>query len=141
MGMLMEAFLDLGRRLLQEANLEEWVFIINAISEKTISAEQSDVIPETSEVSVPVSLSPWEPTKSQDNSCSWERLEAPLPLLQTRSTCERLELPFSSDAILSGYKDLVLSGSDHFTLCGKICRDELLTEHVVDIRIILQQIP
>ena len=38
---------------------------------------------------------------------------------------ERLELPFSSDAILSGYEDLspqvrITSGSDHFILWGKM---------------------
>ena len=46
---------------------------------------------------------------------------------------ERLELPFSSDDILSGYEDLVSSGSDHFTLWGKMSPHEILAEHVVDI--------
>ena len=88
---------------------------------------------ETPKVSVPVSSSPWEPAKHQDNSCSWERIEAPLPPLQPRSTCERLELPFSIDAILSGYEDLVSSGSDHFTMWGKMSPHEIFAEHVVDI--------
>ena len=47
---------------------------------------------------------------------------------------ERLELPFSCDAILSGYEDLVSSGSDHFTMWGKMSPQQILAEHVVDIR-------
>ena len=82
---------------------------------------------------MPVSSSPWEPTKTQDTACSWERVKAPLPPLQPRSTCERLELPFSCDAILSGYEDLDSSGSDHFTMWGKMSLHEILAEHVVDI--------
>ena len=92
----MEALLDPGRRLVQEARLlEEWVFLVNASSERSISESQGDVIPETPKVSMPVSSSPWEPTKTQDTACSWECIEA--PPLQPRSTCERLELPFSCD--------------------------------------------
>ena len=62
-----------------------------------------------------------------------ECVEAPLLSLQPRPTCERLELPFSSDDILSGYEDLVSSGSDHFTMWGKMSPREILAEHVVDI--------
>ena len=40
---------------------------------------------------------------------------------------------YSCDAILSGYEDLHLPGSDQFTLWGKMTPDEILTEHVVDI--------
>ena len=45
--------------------------------------------------------------------------------------------PFSSDAILSGYEDLVSSGSDHFTMWGKMSPHEILAEHVVDIHKVL----
>ena len=62
-----------------------------------------------------------------------ERIEAPLPPLQPRPTCERLELPFSCDIILSGYEDLVSSGSDQFTMWGQMSHQEILAEHVVDI--------
>ena len=86
---------------------------------------------------MPGSSSPWEPTKTQDTACSWERIEAPLPPLQPRSTCERLELPFSCDAILSGYEDLVSSGSDHFTLWSKMSPHGILAEHIVDIHIVV----
>ena len=51
---------------------------------------------------------------------------------------ERLELPFSSDAILSGYEDLVSSGSDHFTLWSKMSPHEILAEHVVDIHKVVE---
>ena len=50
-----------------------------------------------------------------------------------QSIPERLELPFSSDDILSGYEDLVSSGSDRFTMWGKMSPHEVLAEHVVDI--------
>ena len=117
----------------KKAYVEEWVFLVNATSERSNSESQGDVIPETPEVSMPVSSSPWGPPKNQDTACSWERIEAPLPPLQPRSTCERLELPFSCDAILSGYEDLVSSGSDQFTMWDKMSPQEILAEHVVDI--------
>ena len=110
--------------------MEEWVFLVNATSERSHSKSQGDVVPETPKVSMPVSSSPWRPPKNQDTVCSWERIEAPLPPLQSRSTCERLELPFSCDAILSGFEDLVSSGSDHFTVWGKVSPREILAEHV-----------
>ena len=81
----------------------------------------------------------------RDKACFRERIEAPLPPLRPRPKCnfihpqqlspfpERLELPFSSDAILSGYEDLVPSGSDQFTVWGKMGPHEILAEHVVDI--------
>ena len=102
----------------------QWkTLIVNATSKQSNSENQGDVIPET--------------PNAQDTACSWERIEAPLPLLQKRSTCERLELPFSCDAILSGYEDLVSSGSDHFTVWGKMSPHEILAENVVDIHKVL----
>ena len=74
-----------------------------------------------------------------------QRLEAPLPPLRPRPKCnfihpqqlspfpERQKLPFSSDAILSGFEDIVSSGSDHFTMWVKVRPHEVLAEHVVDI--------
>ena len=53
--------------------------------------------------------------------------EAPLPPLQPQPTCERLELPFSIDAILSGYEDLVSSGSDRITMWGKMNPREIFS--------------
>ena len=109
------------------------VFFVSASSERSNSESQGDVIPETPEVSMPVSSSPWGPSKNQDTACSWERIEAPLPTLQPRSTCERLELLFSCDAVLSGCEDLVSSGSDQFTMWGRMSPQEILAERVVDI--------
>ena len=103
------------------------VFLVNASSELSFSESQVDAVPETPEVSMSVSSSPWGPPKNEDKACSRERTEAPLPPLQPRPTCERLELPFSCDAILSGCEDLVSSGSDQFTMWGK------MSPHVVDI--------
>ena len=100
----------------KKAYVEEWVFQVNATSELFLSESQGDVIPEIPKVLLPVSSSPWRPPKNEDTACSQERIEAPLPPLQPRPTCERLELPFSCDAILSGYEDLVSSGSDQFTM-------------------------
>ena len=117
----------------KKAYLEEWVFISDVPSEGPSSADQGEVIPETPGVSKVASSSPWEPAKPQDKACFWERIEAPLPPLQPRPTCERLELPFSCDAILSGYEDLVSSGSDQFTMWVKVSPHEISAEHVVDI--------
>ena len=117
----------------KKACLEEWVFQVNATSERSNFENQIDVIPETPKVSMPVSSSPREPTKNQDTACSLDRIEAPLPPLQPRSICERLELPFSCDAILSGFEELVSSGSDYFSMWGKMSPHEILAEHVVDI--------
>ena len=75
----------------------------------------------------------------------WERIEAPLPPLRPRPKCdfihpqqlspfpERLELPFSSDDILSGHEELDSSGNDLFTSWARLGEHEILVEHVVDI--------
>ena len=84
-------------------------------------------------MTLPVSSSQKEAPKPEVSACALEHIEAPLPPLQPRPTCERLELPFSGDAILSGFEDLHLPSSDQFTMLGKMTSDEILTEHVVDI--------
>ena len=117
----------------KKAFVEEWVFQVTDTSDFSFSESQGNVIPETPKVSMPVSSSTWGPWNDEDTACARERVEAPLLPLQPRPTCERLELPFSSDAILSGYEDLVSSGSDHFTVWGKMSPREVLAEHVVDI--------
>ena len=119
----------------KKAFVEEWVFISDepadgqATLEDSVlqSTDHSDCIPRTTRISKQCDPVPCEPTKPRDKAYFWERLEAPLPPLWPRSKCnfihpqqlspflERLELPFSSDAILSGYEDLVSSGTDHFT--------------------------
>ena len=104
--------------------VEEWVFQITDTSDLSLSVNQGDVIPDTPIVSMPLSSSPWEPAKHQDKACFQERIEAPLPPLQLRPTCERLELPFCCDAILSVYEDLVSSQSDQFTMWGKMSHQE-----------------
>ena len=100
----------------KKAYVEESVFQVTDTSDFSLSGGQGDVIPETPKVSMHVPSSPWGPPKNEDSACSRERIEAPLPPLLPRPTCERLELPFSCDAILSGYEDLVSSGSDQFTM-------------------------
>ena len=42
----------------KKACVEEWVFLVNAASERSLTDSQGDVIPETPEVSLPVSSSP-----------------------------------------------------------------------------------
>ena len=129
----------------QKAYLEEWLRVGAVLSVGPSSADQGDVIPETPRVSKLAPSSPWEPAKPQDKACFWERIEAPLPPLRPRPKCdfihpqqlspfpERLELPFSCDPILSGSEELASSGSDHFTMWGKIIPHEILAEHLVDI--------
>ena len=117
----------------KKAYVEEWVFQVTDTSDFSFSGGQGNVIPETPKVPMPVSLSTWGPWNDEDSACSRERIEAPLRPLQPRPTCERLELPFSCDAILSGHEDLVSSRSDQFTMWRKMSHREILAEHVVDI--------
>ena len=125
----------------QKAYLEEWVRVGAVPSEEPSSADQGDVITESADCSfVAGGIS-----QSRERAHSGERTEAPLPPLRTRPKCdfihpqqlsplpERLELPFSTDDILSGYEDIVSSGSDHFTMWVKVNPHEVLAEHVVAI--------
>ena len=113
------------------------------------STDYSDCIPGTTTISQQCDPVPCETTIPRDKPHFWERLEAPLLPLRSRPKCnfihpqqlspfpERLELPFSSDAMLSGYEDIVSSGSDLFTLWVKVSPHEVLAEHVVDIHKVL----
>ena len=118
----------------KKAYVEDWVFQITDPSDFSLPGGEGDIIPETPKVTLPVSSSQREAPKPEVSACAQEHIEAPLPPFQPRPTCERLELPFSSDATLSGFEDLHLPSSDQFTMWGKMTSDEFLTEHVVDIR-------
>ena len=117
----------------KKAYVEDWVFQITDPSDISLPGGPRDIIPETPKVSLPVSSSQRETPKPEVSTCAQEHVEAPPPPLQPRSTCERLELPFSSDAILSGFEDLHVHSSDQFTMWSKMTTDKILTEHVVDI--------
>ena len=68
---------------------------------------------------------PWERTEPQGTAYFWERNEAPLPPSRPRCNFthprqlspfpESLKLPFSSEEILSGFEEIVSSGTDQFT--------------------------
>ena len=87
---------------------------------------------------------PWAPTGSQGTAFFWERTEAPLPPLRPRCNFihpnklspfpERLELPFSSEEILSGLEDIVSSGTDQFTTWVKTDPHATLVRHMVDVQ-------
>ena len=87
---------------------------------------------------------PWEPVGHQDKAYFWERNEAPLPPLRPRCNFihprqlspfpERLKLPFSSDEILSGYEDIVSSGTDQFTAWVKTDTHDTLVHHMADVQ-------
>ena len=98
--------------------VEDWVFQVTDTSDSTLPGGQGDIIPETPRGTLPVPSSQREAPKPEVSTCAQERIEAPLPPLQPRSTCERWELPFSCDAILSGFEDLHLPRSDQFTMRG-----------------------
>ena len=83
--------------------------------------------------SLPVPSSHREAPKPEISACALEHIEAPLPPLPSRPTCERSELPFSDDDALSGFEDHRLPRSDQFTMWGKMTSEEILAEHVVDI--------
>ena len=118
----------------KKAYVEDWVFQITDTSDFSLPEGQGDLIPETPRVTLPVPSSQREASKPEISACAPEHFEAPLPPLQPRPTCEHLELPFSDDHLLSGFGDLHLPSSDHFTMWGKTTSEEILAEHVVDIR-------
>ena len=86
---------------------------------------------------------PWEPIGPQDKAYFCERNEAPLPPLRQRCNFihprqlspfpERLKLRFSSDEILSGFEEIVSSGTDQFTAWVKIDPHDTLVHHMVDV--------
>ena len=141
----------------KKAHLEEWIFTGDDSSgEQRVAnfpvllhgTDNTDYIrddhPPTPRPSrQPVSLS-WEPTRHQDKAFFWERIVSPLPPLRPRCTFihprqlspfpERLELPFSSDEIMSGYEDSVSSGTDQFTAWVKMDPHEVLVHHMVDVQ-------
>ena len=120
LGMPIEAILDTGGRFLQKGPCRGLSLPNTDPSDISLPRGQRDNIPETPKVSLLVSSSQREAPKPEVSTCTQEHIEAPLPPLQPRSTCERLELPFSCDAILSGYEDVHLPSSDQFTMWGKM---------------------
>ena len=134
--------------------LEEWVFVGGDSSDEqnvmdfhvAHSTEHTDCIPETPRISRQFDSLPWEPTKPQDKAYFRERTEAPLPPSRPRPKCnfihprqlspfpERMELPFPSDKILSGYEDIVSSGTDQFTAWVKMNPHEVLIHHMFDVQ-------
>ena len=80
----------------------------------------------------------------QGTASFWERTEAPLP--PPRPGCnfihpkqlspfpERLELPFPSEEILSGYEDVVSSRQDQYTTWVKTDPDVTSERHMVDVQ-------
>ena len=91
-----------------------------------------------------VILFPGKDLSPQDKAYFWERNEAPLPPLQPRCNYihprklspfpERLKLPFSSDEILSGFEEIVSSGTDQFTAWVKTDPHDTLVHHMVDVQ-------
>ena len=81
---------------------------------------------------------PWKLSGTQGTASFWERTEAPLP--PQRPWCnfipphqlspfpERLKLPLSSEEILSGYEDVVSSGTDQVTTWVKTDPDVNLVD-------------
>ena len=118
----------------KKANVEDWVFHVADTSDFILPEDQGDLIPETPRVTLPVPSSQREAPKPEISASDPEHIEAPLPPLRPRPTCERLELPFSDDDILSGFEDHRLPRSEHFTMWGTTTPEEILAEHVVDVR-------
>ena len=61
-------FVDPGRSLIQEGLFGKMVFFVNAISERFLSENQGDVIPETPKVSLIVPSSPWGSSEKRGHS-------------------------------------------------------------------------
>ena len=78
---------------------------------------------------------PWEPTGPQGTASFWERTETiQVHPKQLSPFPERLELPFPSGEILSGFEDIVSSGTDQFTAWVKTDRGASLVRHMVDVQ-------
>ena len=141
----------------KKAFLEEWIFNGDDSSDEQRvtdfpvllhSTGNTDYIrddhPPTPRPSRQPDFLPWEPTRPQDKAYFWERIEAPLPPVRPRCNFihprqlspfpERLELPFSSDEILSGFEDIVSSGTDQFIAWVKMDPHEVLVHHMVDVQ-------
>ena len=86
----------------------------------------------------------WEPIGPPSTASFWERTEAPLPPLRPRCNfihtkqlspfLERLVLPFPSEEILSGFEDIVSSGTDQFTAWVKTDPHATMVRHMVDVK-------
>ena len=117
----------------KKAFLEEWVFVGDSSDEQKVtdfpvllhSTCHTDYIrdghPPTPRPSRhPVSL-PWEPTRPQDKTYFWERIEAPLPPLQPRPRCN-FNCPFQmmkycqATKMLSPQKQINLLHGSRWTL-------------------------
>ena len=114
----------------KKAYVDDWVFQIADTSDSTLPGGQGYIIPETPRLTLPVPSSQREAPKPEISASAPEHIEAPLPLLRSRPTCERLEQPFSDDDVLSGFEDHHLPRSDQFTTWGKMTSGKL-AEHVV----------
>ena len=85
----------------------------------------------------------WEPIGPQGTATFWEnggtiassktQVQFHLPK-QLSPLHERLELPFPSEEILSGYEDVVSSGTDQFTTWVKTHPDVTSVRHMVDVQ-------
>ena len=132
----------------KKAFLKEWIYISDDSSDEQRvtnfhgllhSTGNTDYIrdddPPTPRPSRQPDSLPWEPTRPEDKDYFWERIEAPLPPLRPRCNFipERLELPLSIE-ILSGYEDVVSSGTDQLTAWLKMSPHEVLVQYVVDSR-------
>ena len=92
----------------------------------------------------------WELIGPQGTASFLERAEAPLPFPRPRCNFihpkqlspfpEHLELPFPSEEILSGFEDIVSSGTDHFTTCVKTDPDAALVRHMVDVQKVVAEV-
>ena len=84
----------------------------------------------------------WKLSRTDGTASFWEKTEASLPHPQRRCNFihlkqlspfpERLELPFPSEEILSGYEDVVSSSQDRYTTWVKTDPDVTLERHMVD---------
>ena len=117
----------------KKAYVEEWVFQVTDTSDLSLSGGQGDVIPETPKVSMLVPSLSWFRRKTRIQLALGNVLRHHCLHCSRDLHVSVWNYPFSCDAILSGYEDLVSSGSDQFTMWGKMSHQEILAEHVVDI--------
>ena len=132
----------------KKAYLEEWIYTGDDSSDEQGFANFSALVQSTGNKGYIRDDAPPPPRPArqpdEDKAYFWERNEAPLPPLWSRCNfihprqlspfLERLKLPFPIDEILSGFEEIVSSGTDQFTAWVKTDPHDTLVQHMVDVQ-------
>ena len=144
----------------KKAFLQEWIFVGDDSSDEQKTTDfpvllhstgHTDHIrddhPPTPRSSRPPDSLPWEPARPQDTAFFFWWVNEfrhhcllyghgpdATSFIQESSVHFLNALPFSNDEILSGYEDIVSSGTDQFSEWVKMDPHEVLLHHMVDVQ-------